>query len=157
MDADDEFIGKNALKTFSAAYQLKKAGVIYSNFYLFNRGAKIVKGFTKDYTESEKKSSSYRQAKHKFSQLRSYRTELFLKIDPKESLQDEEGKFFTMAYDMVMFFPLMELSCGRVHKIGGIHCLYNYNTGLNDDAVDRKKQKFIDNYVRKKPKLSCSK
>ena len=27
---------------------------------------------------------------------------------------------------------LMELSCGRVYKIGGIHYLYNYNTGLND-------------------------
>ena len=55
-----------------------------------------------------------------------------------------------------MFFPLMELACGRVNKIKGFHYLYNINTGLNDYAVDRNKQVNIDQSVRRKPKLSCS-
>ena len=35
LDGDDEFIGRNVLQVFNWAYQSKKAGVIYSNFYWF--------------------------------------------------------------------------------------------------------------------------
>jgi hypothetical protein len=54
----------------------------------------------------------------KFSHLRSYRTEIYLQIDPKD-FKDKNGNFYTIAYDMAMFFPLMELSCGRVNWISG--------------------------------------
>ena len=57
---------------------------------------------------------------------------------------------------MAMYFPLMELSCGRVNKIDGFHYLYNINTGLNDYATDRNKQVKIDQTVRRRPKLNCS-
>ncbi len=112
-------------------------------------------GFTSEYTDIDKQRSNYRQAPQRFSHLRSYRTELFLKIATKD-FQDTNGKFWTSAYDMVMYFPLMELSCGRVKKIEGYHYLYNINTGLNDYAVDRGKQIRIDQTVRKQPKYNCS-
>ena len=54
LDADDEFIGKNVLKIFNAAYQQKKAGVIYSNFYFYQQGKKVKLGFTSEYTQKEK-------------------------------------------------------------------------------------------------------
>ena len=53
---------------------------------------------------------------------------------------------------MVIYFPLMELSCGRVNKIDGYHYLYNINTGLNDYAMDRSKQVKIDSAVRRSSK-----
>ena len=52
LDADDEFIGKNVLKIFNAAYQRKKA-VIYSNFYSYDQGNFIESGSTQDYTPRE--------------------------------------------------------------------------------------------------------
>jgi hypothetical protein len=36
IDADDELIGRNALKVFNWGYQTKKLGVLYSNFYRQN-------------------------------------------------------------------------------------------------------------------------
>jgi hypothetical protein len=33
---------------------------------------------------------------------------------------------------MAIYYPLMELACGKVLKIEGFHYLYNFNTGLND-------------------------
>lgn len=37
---------------------------------------------------------------------------------------------------MALFLPLMELSCGRVHRLDGeIQYLYNYGTGKNDYEV----------------------
>lgn len=112
-------------------------------------------GFTSEYTQAEKSSNSYRQAPQRFSHLRSYRTELFRKIETKD-FQDDQGKFFTIAYDMVMYFPLMELSCGRIAKIAGYHYLYNINTGLNDYQVDRNKQTQVDNRVRNSKKYTCN-
>jgi hypothetical protein len=38
VDGDDELIGKNVLKLFNIAYQKKKAGFIYSNFYTYDHG-----------------------------------------------------------------------------------------------------------------------
>lgn len=46
LDADDEFIGRNVLKVFNWAYQTKKAGVIYSNFYWFQQPQTLMYGFT---------------------------------------------------------------------------------------------------------------
>lgn len=154
LDGDDEFIGKNVLKIFNAGYQTKKAGVLYSNFYWYEQGGNLMYGFTSEYTDAEKKNNMYRQSPQRFSHLRSYRTELFRKIAAKD-FQDDQGKFFTSAYDMAMYFPLMELSCQRVSKIQGYHYLYNINTGLNDYQVDRNKQASIDGRVRGAKKYNC--
>ena len=37
LDADDEFIGRNVLQVFNWAYQTKKAGVVYSNLYIYHQ------------------------------------------------------------------------------------------------------------------------
>lgn len=116
LDADDEFIGRNVLKVFNWGYQVKKAGVLYSNFYWFDPYSMLKSGFTGEYTPLEKRHGTYRKTYMKFSQLRSYRAELFLQIKAKD-LQDQYGNFFTIAYDIAIFLPLMELSCGRVEKI----------------------------------------
>lgn len=50
---------------------------------------------------------------------------------------------------------LMEMSCGRVHKIEGeIHYLYNLNTGLNDNY---RRQSEVVNVVREQKKYECLK
>lgn len=56
---------------------------------------------------------------------------------------------------MAIYFPVMELSCGKISKIDGFHYLYNINTGLNDYQVDRNKQVGIDNKVRNSKKYTC--
>ena len=82
VDGDDELIGKNVLKMFNAGYQLHKAGVIYSNFYWYDQGRNIMLGFTSEYTKNDKNTSNYRKAPQRFASLKSFRTELFLKINP---------------------------------------------------------------------------
>jgi hypothetical protein len=70
----------------------------------------------------------------KFSHLRAYRNELFLKIN-RDDLKDGDGQYYKILYDQAIFFPLMEMSCGRVAKIEGEHhLLYIMGTGLNDYA-----------------------
>jgi hypothetical protein len=73
LDGDDEFIGKNVLKTFNAAYQNLKAGVLYSNFYWHNQPTQTMIGFTSDYLQTEKDQNLYRARPNKFSHLRTFR------------------------------------------------------------------------------------
>ena len=54
-----------------------------------------------------------------------------------------------------MYFPLIEISCGRVTKIEGYHYLYNFNTGLNDEKVNTEQQTEIDRRVRSAKKYTC--
>lgn len=72
-------------------------------------------------------------------------------------LKDEDGGFFTIAYDMAIFFPMMEMSCGRVNKIEGYHYLYNMGTGLNDYYLDGSRQIKVDKKIRARNMYSCDK
>lgn len=57
---------------------------------------------------------------------------------------------------MAIYYPLMELACGRVLKISGFHYLYNFNTGLNDFALNHKDQLAVENIVRSGKRLPCA-
>jgi len=116
LDADDEFIGRNVLQVFNWGYQTKKAGVLYTNFIWYLQGSTVMYGFTSEYSEHERKNNLFRAAPMKFSHLRSYRNEFVFQINPID-LQDDNGVFFTITYDIALFIPLMELSCGRVYKL----------------------------------------
>lgn len=41
---------------------------------------------------------------------------------------------------MAIFYPLMEVACGKVLKIQGFHYLYNFNTGFNDYKTNHQEQ-----------------
>ena len=85
IDGDDEYIGRNVFQLFNNAYQKKKAGMVYTNYYWYN-GSKIIEGFTKAYSEHERNNSLYRSLKMKFSQTRSFRAELIYHVDPANFL-----------------------------------------------------------------------
>ena len=55
VDGDDELIGRNVLQTFNWAYQTKKAGVVYSNFYWYRHetsdSISFELGMTQEYTD----------------------------------------------------------------------------------------------------------
>jgi hypothetical protein len=66
----------------------------------------------------------------------------------------ESGEFYSTASDMALYFPLLELSCGRNYKIEGFHYLYNVNTGLND-YLHRDRQIELDHQIRRKKPYDC--
>ena len=54
-----------------------------------------------------------------------------------------------------MYFPLMELACGRVKHIEGYYYLYNNNTGLNDVTVNFNQHIAVEQRVRDKKRYNC--
>ena len=153
LDGDDEFIGRNVLKIFNAEYHNRKAGAIYSAFYFYSQNKWASRGFTSQYNDNIKKENKFRYAPMYYSHLKSYRNQLFLKID-KSNFIDKNGKYFGFASDIAFFIPVMERSCGLVYKIQGVHYLY-HRTNLNEDLISRPKQLQADREARAKPALKC--
>ena len=78
----------------------------------------------------------YRETTGWFSHVRTFRAMLFHEIDADKEFKDSEGNFYTAAPDIAIMLPVLELACGQVHKIEGIHYLYHSNTGLNEHRSD---------------------
>lgn len=78
-------------------------------------------GATISPTEEELSSGNFRKKKRTQFQLLAFSTDLFKKIKP-EDLKDKNGNFFKAPLTAIAL-PLLELSCGRAHKIGGINYL----------------------------------
>ncbi len=82
MDAGDEFVGRNVLSVLNWAYQTKKAGVVYSNFFRQSREGELSRGVAGDYNEEEKKETLFRNVPAKFGRLLSFRNELLFSVRP---------------------------------------------------------------------------
>jgi hypothetical protein len=56
------------------------------------------------------------------------------------SLKDAKGEIYWTLYDNAIFFPSMELACGKVQYIPEILYWYFTNTGNNDYQTPRQRE-----------------
>jgi hypothetical protein len=71
-------------------------------------------------------------------------------------LKDEGGRFYDVAYDFALFFPLMELACGRVRRLDEYQYLYNIGTGLNDYDLNKEHQRTTGTMILSKAPYGCA-
>lgn len=155
MDGDDELIGRYVFKLFNAVYQRNNPGIAYSShiFYAEDKGY-ISEGYSQAYSTLSIQKQNYRKVIQKFGHLRSFRTELFLRIN-EQDFRDVRGQFYQAAGDEAYIFPILEMSCKSIHYIDEVNYLYNGDTGNNVRKAFKKQQ--VDNaiYIRLKKKYSC--
>lgn len=75
-----------------------------------------------------------RETYQKFSHLITFKVELLKEVKVAD-LQYTNGRFYHVAYDYAMMYPIMELSCGHIKYIDEFQYLYSTGTGLNDYEV----------------------
>jgi hypothetical protein len=73
-----------------------------------------------------------------------------------EDLQYTNGRFYHVAYDYAIMYPLMELACGRIKYVNEFQYLYSTGTGLNDYEVLERDQKDLGEAILKKTPYPCS-
>ena len=84
------------------------------------------------------------------SHLRTFYAWLFKKI--KIDDLKYENKFFPMAWDLAIMFPMFEMADGKFMFIEDILYVYNYDNSLNDCKVNKPLQMKLDKYIRALPK-----
>lgn len=119
VDGDDELVGTQVFKLYNALYQKYKLYVLYSNFISYDSyysNGPLSIGISEKYPLDVIQSVSYRTHSHSYSHLRTMMTDLFM-FQRVESLEDDQGKFYWTLYDNAIYYPALEMSCGRVTYI----------------------------------------
>ena len=90
------------------------------------------------------------QPGHDFSHLRTFRKELFDKIE-KEDLLDKDGGFYKYTFDQALMFPMIEMS-GPEHflEVSEVLLTYNRMNPISVDKVHRTDQLRIERDVKNK-------
>lgn len=94
--------------------------------------------------------SSYRSSGWYSSHLRTFKAWLFKKIKKEDLMHN--GEFFPSAWDLALFFPMLEMSGVKARFISDILYMYNTENPINDHKVDPKQQQNLARVIRNKNK-----
>lgn len=148
IDGDDWLFDEHVLEKVNNVYKTQKVYLTHGQYIYYPSGGK---GHCKEIPERIKNRNGYRSYEWNLSHLRTYKYLLFKNIKEKDFL-DENGKFYIMAGDLALMFPMAEMSGGRIGFIDDILYVYNRETTINDDKVSVKKQLSSATSIKRKPK-----
>ncbi len=145
LDGDDFLFEKGVLNRLNDIYNEKKCLLTYGSY--INLSDKMKGKFSKKVPNYIVESNNFRNYEWCTSHLRTFKSSLFKKIN-KEDLCDEEGNFYTMAGDLAIMFPMLEMSSERSVYIDKILHIWNDLNELNEHKQDNRKQIGIEKIIR---------
>lgn len=148
VDGDDWLHNDEVLSKINEIYMDKNIWMTYGQFIpASNSYGKYCKKIAdvKKYRKSEEWLASH---------LRTFRRELFLKINEKD-LKDEDNKYYTVAWDCAFMYPMLEM-CGdsKYYFIDDILYVYNDLNEINDMKINQERQIFLANIIKEKDEYS---
>ena len=149
LDGDDWFPNESVLGYLNDVYEKEKCWMTYGSYVEYpsgNRGK-----FSKQIPQEIIDKRLHRETEWVTSHLRTFKYKLWKQIK-KEDLKNKEGKFYEMAGDLPVVFPMLEMCGDKSHYIKEAIHVYNRSNPLNEDKVDHQLQYSIDREVRTKQK-----
>lgn len=92
--------------------------------------------------------ATYRSAAWQASHLRTWRRELFLKIEDKDLRDDRDGEYMKMVGDLTFMFPMLEMAGNHARHVDEVMYVYNNTNPLSEGRIDRPEVKRIEAMVR---------
>lgn len=148
LDGDDWFAHSQVLQRINKEYQNPDIWLTYGQFQNWPTG---VMGWCKQIPEAVVASNTFREFGFWSAQPRTYYAWLG-KLINRADLLDDNGNFFTVAGDVALMFPLLEMAGHRFRFISDVLCIRNVATPINDFKVHRDEQKRITRFIRNKQK-----
>lgn len=152
VDGDDKLAHNDVLLRLEKEYSNPDTWVTYGTARVYPDGHTKSKKIPREVFET----GILRKMSFRSQHLRTFKAGLFKKIK-KEDLQFE-GTFYSMAWDLAIMFPMLEMAGPR--EPGAVYhsqyikdILYYYNRGnpLNDFKTNRKLQRRLDKNIRSLP------
>lgn len=148
LDGDDWLATKHALERIAYEYANGTTWLTYGQFIFYPH---CIEGFCGPFPSEILKDRLFRSYYWLSSHPRTFYAWLFKKIDRNDLLY--EGKFFPMAWDLAMMYPMLEMaSNGHIRCISDLLYVYNDNNPLNDHKKDLALQRNLGFFVATKPK-----
>ena len=145
IDGDDYLYSSDVLYFLNEKYIQSNCLITYGS-HLSSKG---IQG--KKYPKLIRKYNLYRNYFWYASHLRTFRHDLWLSINNNDLL-DQNGNYFSVAWDLAIMFPMLEMAGNRQEFIKDVLYVYNDENPLCDHNIRRKEQILAAEQIRKKIK-----
>ena len=145
IDGDDYLFTNDALQIIYFTYLKTDCLITYGTF--LNLG--LQKIFGRKYPLKTILDNSYRKDLWRASHLRTFRHDLWLKIEDSD-LRDNYGNYLLTAWDLAIMFPMLEMAGLRQECISDILYTYNNLNPLCDHVINLKSQQYNEKIIRNK-------
>ena len=143
LDGDDYLYSGDVLNIIYEKYLTNNCLITYGS-HLSSKG---VQG--KKYPWLIKKFNLYRKYFWYASHLRTFRHDLWLSVNPNDLL-DKNGRYFSVAWDLAIMFPMLEMAGSRQEFLKELLYVYNDENPISDHKIRRKEQILAAREIRRK-------
>jgi len=143
VDGDDWFPHENVLAHLNRVYQDPDVWMTYGQFAIFPYDTI---GWAHQVPEQIIQENGFRGYHWCTTHLRSFYVSLFNATAYSDYMY--EGRFFPMAGDLALMFPLLELAATHSRFIPEVLYIYNRANALNEDKVNKELQKSCEMAAR---------
>tara|TARA_E500000178_G_scaffold354097_1_gene421952 strand:+ start:1837 stop:2604 length:768 start_codon:yes stop_codon:yes gene_type:complete len=143
VDGDDYLYSSDVLNILEEKYKQTNCLITYGS-HISSKG---VHG--KKYPRIIRKFNLFRKYFWYASHLKTFRHDLWLAIKPKDLLNKNQ-QYFSVAWDLAMMFPMLEMAGKRQEFISEILYFYNDSNPISDHKIRRKEQILTAKEIRQK-------
>jgi glycosyltransferase involved in cell wall biosynthesis len=150
LDGDDWFPHENVLHRVNSEYSKNNCWMTYGTYEEFPY--RDVRFHYHEYPLEVRENKTFRQHAWLASHLRTFRRELFLKINPEDMKDPNTGDYVSYAPDLSFQFPMLEM-CGtdKSRYIPDILYVYNRENPMNEAKQNQGEINRIENLLRTRP------
>lgn len=149
LDGDDWLAHSGVLRKINEVYSDSEILMSYGQYRSWpDNGI----GCSRQIPEAIINNNSYRGYGWCSSHLRSFYAHLFKKIKREDFIIN--GKFFSMAWDLAMMFPMLEMAGHKAKFISDVLYIYNVANPINDSKVNLQLQQNLEHIIRSKSRYA---
>jgi len=151
IDGDDWFKNKKVLKKLNDVYNSGEVWMTYGTYeeFPYRNVSHVYQPYPQDIIDR----NAFREYRWMASHLRTWRKELFEKIDEAD-LKRDDGEWLDTTGDQAIMFPMLEMSANKSRHISEVTYIWNASNMSRDGATNEKRQVELSNYVRAKKRYS---
>ena len=143
LDGDDYLYSGDVLNIIYEKYLNTNCLITYGS-HLSSHG---VQG--KKYPWLIRKFNLYRKYFWYASHLRTFRHDLWLSVNPNDLL-DKNGQYFSVAWDLAIMYPMLEMAGNRQEFVKDLLYVYNDQNPISDHKIRRREQILAAKEIREK-------
>ena len=143
IDGDDYLYSSDVLNILEEKYIQKNCLITYGS-HISSKG---VQG--KKYPRLVREFNLYRKYFWYASHLKTFRHDLWLALNPKD-LINKNQEYFSVAGDLAIMFPMLEMAGNRQEFISEVLYFYNDNNPISDHKIRRREQILAAKEIRQK-------
>ena len=150
VDGDDWLKDENVLTKLNNVYNSRDIWMTYGSYENVSNGQRAT--WVYKYPDHVIQHGMFRYYDWLATHLRTYRKELFMKIDENDFKRD--GDWMSTTGDQAFMIPMLEMACNKSEYISDILYVYNDANTSNDSNTNNFNQVEMANYIKTKQKYS---